>query len=92
MAQDMFFNTPVYQHIFTQGKEQGHQEVIQSMRTKLLTLVEQRFPKLKKLATKQLAPIEQHQILEDLFLKIALAPTQEEVQDCLLTWDGQSEA
>jgi len=107
MLQDMFQDTPVYQHIFAQGKEEGleqgleqgiekgrkeeRQEVIQALRQTLVTLVAQRFPKLKTLARGQLSLIEQHQILEDLFLKIALARTQEEAQDCLLTWDVQSD-
>ena len=114
MLQDMFQDTPVYQHIFAQGKEEGivlgiekgkeegivlgiekgrneeRQETLQTLRQTLLTLTAQRYPKLKTLAKGQLLLIEQPQILENLFLKIALARTQEEAQDCLLTWDAQS--
>ena len=73
------------------GRQEERQEVVQTLRQTLLTLVTQRFSKLKTLAKAQLSLIEQPQILEDLFLKIALARTQEEAQEYLLTWDVQSE-
>jgi len=107
VLQDIFRDTPVYKHIFAQGKEEGkeegivlgikqgiekeRQEIVQGVRQTLLTLVAERFPKLKTLAKGQLSLIEQPQILDNLILKIALARTQEEAQDYLLTWNVQSE-
>jgi len=73
------------------GRQAERQEIVQKSRETLLKLVVQRFPKLKTLARKQALLMEQPQILDDLILMIALARTQEEALDYLLTWDTQNE-
>ena len=107
MYQDIFRDTPAYQHILAIGREEGleegrekgleegREEVQQrrllSLRPKLLTLVQTRFPKLKTLMRGQIAIIQEPEILEDLLLKVAIAQTQEEAQDYLLSWDAQDD-
>jgi hypothetical protein len=49
------------------------------------------FPKLKTLTRGQIAIIQEPEILEDLLLKVAIAQTQEEAQDYLLSWDPQDD-
>jgi len=107
MLLDILQEAPAFQQIFAlgeekglekgrkEGREEGREEVqretVKKMSKTILTLVTRRFPKLKTLTRGQLLLIEQPQILDDLFLRIALARTQEEAQEYLLTWDTQSE-
>jgi predicted transposase YdaD len=97
MLKDILRETPAFQQILEEGREDGRetgrkeglelerQRILQSLRQKLLDLVQVRHSELFSLAQEQLPFIQQVEVLEDLFLKIAIAPTLEDAREALLT-------
>ena len=81
MLKDILRETPAFQQILEEGREEGRE----SLRQKLLDLVQVRYDELSSLAQQQLPLIQQIEVLEDLFLKIAIAATVEDARKALLT-------
>jgi hypothetical protein len=54
---------------------------------KIFETVQKRYPRLAKLAQKQVVSIMQTELLEDLLVNVAMAPMLEEVQNALLASD-----
>ena len=87
---DVLRDTPIYQMILQEGREEGiekgRKEILEFQRMGVLNLVEARFPALKKLAKEQVAQIESPQVLVDLMVKVSLTQSLEEVIDYLVNW------
>jgi len=63
------------------GREQERQRCLQSLREKLLKIVQTRFPRLKTSAKGLVAVIEQPEKLEDLLIRVASASTTDEARE-----------
>jgi len=74
-----------------EGREEARKELAQSLRADLLTVVRQRFPKLRAFARREAGLIESPDILKDLLVKVALAQTVEEAQNYLIMWEQADE-
>ena len=87
---DVLRDTPIYQMILQEGREEGieegRKEILEFQRMGVLNLVEARFPALKMLAKEQTAQIESPQVLVDLMVKVGLTQSLEEVIDYLVNW------
>jgi hypothetical protein len=92
MLKDILRGTPAYQYIYEEGREEEHQKHLRSLQQKILEIVQKRYPRLAKLAQKQVVGIVQTELLEDLLIKVAMAPTPEEVQNALLSSDDERDA
>jgi predicted transposase YdaD len=97
MLKDILRETPAFQQILEEGREEGRetgrkeglelerQRILQSLRQKLFDLVQVRYGELFALAQEHLPLVEQVEVLEDLFFKIAIATTTEDARKVLLT-------
>ena len=89
---DVLRDTPVYQEMtrwareegLQEGREVGRQEGLQQA---LLAILTERFPKLLRLAKKQMAVIEEPEILQLLIVKMSIAQSAEEAKQYLLEAD-----
>jgi len=78
---DILRESPFYQEILQEGRGEGK---VEAMREMLLTIVRVRFPKLARLAKGLAAITEDPEDLQNLVLKISLAQSFEEAQQCLI--------
>ena len=67
-----------------EGRQEGRQEGLQQA---LLVILTERFPKLIRLAKKQMAVIEEPEILQLLIVKMSVAQSPEEAKQYLLEID-----
>jgi predicted transposase YdaD len=89
---DVLRETPVYQEMtrwareegLQEGRHEGRQEGLQQA---LLAILTERFPKLLRLAKKQMAVIEEPEILQLLIVKMSIAQSAEEAKQYLLEAD-----
>jgi predicted transposase YdaD len=89
---DVLRDTPVYQEMTRWAREEGLQEGRQAGRQEglqqaLLAILTERFPKLLRLAKKQMAVIEEPEILQLLIVKMSIAQSAEEAKQYLLEID-----
>lgn len=102
MYQDIFRDTPAYQRIYAQGREEGielarqerekeRQEHLKFLRELLVMTVQARFSKLRTLAKAQAKHITDVQVLEEVTKKVSMALTFEEAQDALLSCEPGDE-
>jgi predicted transposase YdaD len=89
---DVLRDTPVYQEMTRWAREEGLQEGRQEGRQEglqqaLLAILTERFPKLLRLAKKQMAVIEEPEILQLLIVKMSIAQSAEEAKQYLLEAD-----
>lgn len=95
MLSDILRETPTYQDILAEGREEGREEESQKslalQRHMLMRFVQARFPDLQALAEKQLAQITNVEILPELTLKVGLAQELQEARDALLNWQQLSQ-
>ena len=93
---DVLRDTPVYQEMTRwareEGRQEGRQEGLQEGRHEglqqaLLAILTERFPKLLRLAKKQMAVIEEPEILQLLIVKMSIAQSTEEAKQYLLEVD-----
>ena len=68
----------------SEGREEERKARVLSLREKILTLVQRRFPQQNRITVKLVNLIEKPDRLEDVLLQLALAQTGAEVQNCLL--------
>ena len=93
---DILRDTPVYQEMTRWAREEGLREGLQEglregrqegLQQALLAIVTERFPKLVRLAKKQMAGIKEPEALQLLIVKISIAQSAEEARQYLLDVD-----
>ena len=77
---DILRETPIYQEILKEGREEG----LEALRQAILDVVTQRFPKLTRLAKKQVVVVEDPELLRHVLVKVSVAHTAEEAKQQLL--------
>ena len=97
---DILRETPIYQEILKEGREEGIQEGIEQgieqgklrgLNQAVVEVVVKRFPKLVRLARKQVVLAEDTAILLDLIGKLSVAQNVEEARQYLLAIDEDEE-
>jgi predicted transposase YdaD len=99
---DVLRDTPVYQEMTRWAREEGLREGLQEglqegrqagrqegLQQALLAILTERFPKLLRLAKKQMAVIEEPEILQLLIVKMSIAQSAEEAKQYLLEADEE---
>ena len=89
---DVLRETPVYQEMTRWAREEGLREGLreglqEGLQQALLAILTERFPKLLRLAKKQMAVIEEPEILQLLIVKMSIAQSAEEAKRYLLEID-----
>ncbi len=80
---DILRDTPIYQEILKEGREEG----LEALRQAVTDIIAERFPKLARLAKKQVAVVEDPELLRHALVKVSLAQTPEEAKQHLLALD-----
>jgi predicted transposase YdaD len=89
---DVLRDTPVYQEMTRWAREEGLREGRQEgLQQALLAIVTEHFPKLVRLAKKQMAVIEEPEVLQHLIVKMSLAQSAEEAKQYLLEVNVEDE-
>lgn len=81
---DILKETPIFQEMTKDAREAGLQQGLQQA---LLSIIAERFPKLVRLAKKQIAVVEEPEVLQRLIVKVSVAQTLEEARQYLLEVD-----
>jgi len=84
---DILRETPIYQEILKEGREEG----LEALRQAVVDIIAQRFPKLARLAKKQVAVVEDPELLRHVLVKVSVVQTAEEAKRHLLTFDEADE-
>src|SRR5258707_6510222 len=84
---DILRETPIYQEILKEGREEG----LEALRQAILDVVTQRFPKLTCLAKKQVVVVEDPELLRHVLVKVSVAQTTEEAKQQLHVLDEADE-
>lgn len=92
MLYDVLQESPAYQKIKQEGREEILREIRQEVTQKLLGIVEARFPDMLDWARKQTTSIDNPAILVDLAIKMSMAQTVEEAKQNLLMLDEEQES
>ena len=77
-------NTPAYQKILKEGRQEALQQELQREHEALLDVIRARFPKIERQARKEVEGIEDTSILLRLIIKMTTVPTAEEAIQLLL--------
>ena len=77
---DMLRETPIYQEILKEGRKEG----LEALRRAIVDVITQRFPKLARLAKKQVVIVEDPELLRQVLVKVSVAHTAEEAKQQLL--------
>ena len=91
MLDEILRNTPAYQKILREGRQEALQQELQRQREALLDVIRARFPKLERQAKKQVESIEDTSILLRLIIKMTTVPTAGEASQLLLDAIGDEE-
>ncbi len=86
---DILGETPIHQEILKEGREEGLQLGLQrgqleALRQTVIDVVVERFPKLVRLTKKQVARVEDPELLRHVLVKVSIAHTAEEAKQQLL--------
>ena len=84
---DMLRETPIYQEILKEGREEG----LEALRRAIVDVIAQRFPKLARLAKKQVVIVEDPELLRQVLVKVSLVQSAEEAQRELRALDEAGE-
>ncbi len=84
---DILRETPIYQEILKEGREEG----LEALGQAILDVVTQRFPKLTCLAKKQVVVVEDPELLRHVLVKVSVAQTTEEAKQQLHVLDEADE-
>ncbi len=84
---DMLRETPIYQEILKEGREEG----LEALRRAIVDVITQRFPKLARLAKKQVVIVEDPELLRQVLVKVSVVQSAEEAQRELHTLDEAGE-
>ena len=68
---DMLRETPIYQEILKEGREEG----LEALRRAIVDVIAQRFPKLARLAKKQVVIVEDPELLRQVLVKVSVSQT-----------------
>ena len=77
---DILRETPIYQEILKEGREEGLEQGLQrgqleALCQAVIDVVVERFPKLIRLAKKQVAVVEDPELLRHVLVKVSVAQT-----------------
>ena len=86
---DILQETPVYQFLTKEAREEGRQEGREELRQVVVDIVRKRFPKVVRLARKQVAVVDDPAQLRQLAVDISVAQTAAEVTQHLLAIDEE---
>jgi predicted transposase YdaD len=86
---DILRETPIYQEILKEGREEGLEQGLQrgqleALRQAVVEVVVERFPRLVRLTKKQVALIEDPELLRHVLVKVSVAQNAEEAREHLL--------
>src|SRR5712692_8248974 len=89
---DIIRETPIYQLILKEGREEGIEEGVEkgqrdALRQAVVDVVLERFPKLVRLAKKQVIAVEDIALLRRLNVKVSIAQNAQEAKKYLLSVD-----
>src|SRR6266487_3387892 len=87
VLRDILRDTPAFQQILEEGREEERQKSIQSLGQNLLDVVQTRFPRLKTITKRQILLIKRPETLGNLLTRAALVSTEEEMREALITWE-----
>ncbi len=87
MFQDILRESPIYQEIVEQGREEERQRRIQEHRIFLIRLIQLHFPELEALAKQKVDGIEDPDVLSAMNFKLLAAQRVEEARLVLLSVD-----
>src|SRR5215469_16933187 len=89
---DILRETPIYQEILKEGREEGLERGrIEALRQAIVDIVVERFSKLVRLAKKQVAAIEDPEVLRHVLVKVSVVQTAEEAKQQLLALNEADE-
>jgi predicted transposase YdaD len=93
---DILRETPIYQEILKEGREEGLEQGLQrgqleALRQAIVEVVVERFPRLVRLTKKQVALIEDPEVLRHVLVKVSVAQSAEEAKGHLLAVDEAKE-
>ncbi len=83
---DIFAQTPTYQRLVKQGREEG----LEALRQAVVDVVQERFPEIVAFAQKQVEGMEDLTVLRHLIVKMSTAPTIQEAVQLLATADKEA--
>jgi hypothetical protein len=86
VLQDIFRDTPAYQFIIEEGREEERQTRLQTQRKLLLLIVQAHFPTLMNIAKVQAEQINNIDVIDKVLAEVGTAQTTKEVQHALLSW------
>ena len=93
MQHDILWDTPIYQLILEEGREEGlklaRQMKIQEQHTIVQRIVQTKFPKIARLAIDKTEAIIDEKKLEDLNVYMSIAQTEADARQYLLDIDKQ---
>jgi predicted transposase YdaD len=84
---DILRETPIYQEILKEGREEG----LEALRQAVVDVIAQRFPKLARLAKKQVIVVEDPELLRHVLVKVSVVQTAEEAKQQLHALDEADE-
>ena len=97
---DILRETPIYQEILKEGREEGLEKGLEqglqrgqlkALRQAVIDVVVERFPKLVRLAKKQVALVEDPELLRHVLVKVSVAQNLKEAKVHLLAVDEAQE-
>lgn len=93
---DILRETPIYQEILKEGREEGLEQGLQrgqleALRQAVVEVVVERFPSLVRLTKKQVALIEDPELLRHVLVKVSVARSAMEAKGHLLAVDEAKE-
>ena len=97
---DILRETPIYQEILKEGREEGLEQgleqglqrgQLEALRQAVIDVVVERFPKLVRLAKKQVAVVEDSELLRHVLVKVSVVQTAEEAKQHLLALEEADE-
>lgn len=93
---DILRETPIYQEILKEGREEGLEQGLQrgqleALRQAVVEVVVERFPRLVRLTKKQVALIEDPEVLRHVLVKVSIAQSAQEAREHLLAVDEAKE-
>ena len=87
MFQDILRESPIYQELVEQGREEERQQELQRQRQTLMSFVQRHFPEISALAKLQVDSVADPEFLQTVILKLLDCQTLEEARQLLLSID-----
>jgi type II secretory pathway component PulM len=85
MFQDILRESPIYQELVEQGREEERQQELQRQRQTLMGFVQRHFPEIGALAKQQIDSVTDPEILQTVILRLLDCQTIEEAKQLLLS-------